>query len=158
VKVAIAFVVLYAIFQSLVWMLIYRNAIGPLLTTTAYVAGALFNVTGVPAKVIGNEILLATRTLRIDPDCTGLSLMALYAALVLAYPFTMRRRVIGLAAGLPALLVANMVRLDFVAQASQRLDERAFLFVHDYLFQIVMVGVVIGLWAVYLVSARRHAT
>jgi len=157
-KVAIAFVVLYAVFQSLVWFLIYRNALGPLLTTTAHIAGALFNITGVPAKVLDNEILLTSRTLRIDPDCTGVSLMALYAALVLAYPFTVRRRVIGLLAGLPALLVANMVRLDFVAQASQRLDERGFAFVHDYLFQIVMVGVVIGLWAVYLVSARRNAT
>ena len=32
------------------------------------------------------------------------------------------------------------------------------MFVHDYLFKIVMMAVVIAAWALYLAYSRRHAS
>jgi len=158
VKVAVLFFLLFAAFQTVAWMLSYRGILDPALEATAEMAGVCSSLTGIPATVSGNEIFLTSRILRIDLDCTGLSIAMVYSALVLAYPLSFKRKMIGLGIGLPALFLVNMARLTAVAQLSGRLGDDLFLFVHDYLFKIGMVAAVIGLWGLYLASARRHAT
>lgn len=156
-KVGLRFLLIYGVLQTVVWFLGYRGALDPILKTTADFTGACSNLTGVEATVTGNEVVLATRVLRIDLDCTAISLMLVYAALVLAYPLSTKSRAIGLAVGLPVIAVANMLRLVAVAQLSGPLSERSFLFVHDYLFKIAMVAVIVALWLAYLSWARRRA-
>lgn len=158
VKVAVVFFVVFAALQAGAWLLAHNGALDPLLDATADLAGACSRATGVQAGVTGNEIVLANRILRIDLDCTGISLAAVYVALVVAYPLSLRRKLVAIFAGLPVLFVANLARLVAVAQLSGLLDDRTFLFVHDYLFKVVMIAVVVALWGVYLSSARRHAT
>ena len=157
VKVAVTFVVIFAVMQALVLVLATRGFFEPILNATASFTGACSNATGVPAAVAGNEIALSSRILRIDLDCTGISLMLIYAALVLAYPLSIKRKLIGLGIGIPAIAVFNQLRLLAVAQLSGVLADDVFYFVHDYLFKVLMVAVVIVLWALYLASARRHA-
>lgn len=157
-KVSLRFFVIFAILQTALWFLWYRGSLDPWLEWNARITGACSNIIGVPATVAGNEVFLATRILRIDFDCTGIPLMLVYAALVLAYPLRTKRKLIGMAVGLPVLALANMLRLITVAELSGPLDDGVFLFVHDYLFKVCMTAVVIALWAVYLVSARRHAS
>jgi exosortase/archaeosortase family protein len=156
-RVALAFVAIYAVLQAGLWALTYYQLLNPVIQATTDITAWCANATGVPATVSGNEIGLATRILRIDLDCTGLSLVAIYSALVLAYPLSFKSRIVGLAAGIPALLLANFLRLWAVAQLSGPLDQNTFMFVHDYLFKIAMVAVVIALWGLYLSWARRHA-
>lgn len=157
-RVAILFFVIYALLQTATWYLGYRGLLQPVMRATASLTGACASLTGVNAVVSGNEVRLASRILRIDVDCTGIALMTVFSALVLAYPLAAKRKLLGLAIGLPVLVVANLIRLTAVAQLSGPLSDRAFLFVHDYLFQIGMMLVVILLWATYLAWARRHAT
>ena len=45
-----------------------------------------------------------------------------------------------------------------MAQLSAPLSDKAFIFVHDYLFKVLMIGVIIVLWALYLVFAKRNAS
>jgi len=157
-RVAVTFFVIYAALYAAVWGISYGGHDGPVLEFTARLTGACANATGVAATVAGNDVILATRALRIDPDCTGITLVMIYAALVLAYPLNWKRKVLGLSLGVPVILVANLARLLGVAQLSGLLSDRPFLFVHDYLFKIVMMAVVIAAWAVYLSAARRHAS
>lgn len=157
-RVALWFFVIYAVLQTTAWYLAFTGYFDSLLEAMASLTGACSNVTGVPATVAGNEIFLATRILRIDLDCTGISLMLIYTALVLAYPLSIKRKLIGLAIGLPVIAVANLIRLTVVAQLSGPLGDKAFLFVHDYLFKVLMMGVVIVLWGLYLASAKRNAS
>jgi exosortase/archaeosortase family protein len=158
IRVAVVFFVIYAILQTVLSGLVYRGYFTPVMALTARITGACSVATGVPATVTGNDIILSSRILRIDTDCTGVTLMMIYAALVLAYPLSAKRKLLGLAAGIPAILIANFIRLLAVAQLSGPLDDRMFLFVHDYLFKIVMMAFVIMAWALYLASARRHAS
>jgi len=157
IKVAVLFFVIFAVLQTALWGLTYKGYFDPVMGLTADMTGACANATGVPATVSVNDVVLESRILRIDPDCTGVTLMMVYAALVLAYPLGVKRKLIGLAIGIPAIFVANMIRLLAVAQLSGPLEDRTFFFVHDYLFKVVMMAVVIVAWAVYLASARRHA-
>ena len=158
VRVAVTFFIIYALLQVVLWALVYRGYFNPVQEWTAWLTGACAVATGVPAQVAGNEVALQSRILRIDADCTGVTLMMIYAALVLAYPLGWKNKLIGLAFGLAAIFVTNLIRLVVVAQLSAPLEERAFMFVHDYLFKIVMMAVVIAAWALYLAYARRHAS
>ena len=158
VKVVLIFVAIVAVLETAGWFASNAGFFTPVCRATATTTGVLSNLTGVHATVTGVDILLATRTLRIDVDCTGASLMIIYTALVLAYPLSAKRKAIGLLIGLPVIAVANFARLVAVAQLSGPLGDRTFRFMHDYLFQVAMLGVVIVLWSLYLASARRHAS
>lgn len=157
IRVAVTFFVVYAVLQTAIWYLAQEGLLQPLATMTADITGACTRATGIAASVSGTEITLSTRILRIDLDCTGVSIAIMYAALVLAYPLSLKHRLVGLALGVPLLFTANMLRLLAVAQLSELLGDRAFLFAHDYLFKIAMIAAVIGLWGAYLAWARRHA-
>ena len=156
-RVAVTFFIIYAALQAALWALVYRGYFDPIQEWTAVFTGACAVATGVPATVTGTEILLSTRILRIDADCTGVTLMMIYTALVLAYPLGWKNKLIGLTFGIAAIFVTNLIRLVAVAQLSGPLDQRTFMFVHDYLFKIVMMAVVIAAWALYLAYSRRHA-
>ena len=157
-KIAVRFFVIFALLQTGLWLLAYNGLLDPLLALTADMTGSCSNATGVQATVAGNDVYLASRILRIDPECTGLSIAIVYAALVLAYPLSSRDKLMGICLGLPVLFVANMIRLTAVAQLSGRLEDDAFLFVHDYLFKIGMVIIVILVWGAYLSWARHRAS
>jgi len=156
-KVAVLFIAIYALMQALVWFLALRGWFDPVMESLATFTGACSVATGLSATVTGNEVILANRILRIDLDCTGITLMMLYSALVLAYPLSVKRKAMWIAIGLPVLILANLLRLIAVAQLSAPLGNDAFLFVHDYLFKVAMIAVVIVLWSLFLTSARRHA-
>jgi exosortase/archaeosortase family protein len=158
VRVALIFVVIFALLQAAILGLAYIGMFDRLMVATASLTGACSAATGVVVTVRGNEIFLATRILSIDLDCTGLSLAAIYAAIVLAYPLSAKSKVIGLAVGLPIIFVANFARLVAVVQLSGRLGDDAFLFVHDYLFMVAMVAAVVAVWAAFLSWAKRNAS
>lgn len=157
VRVALVFFATYAALQAAIWWFALRGHLDSFIEMTTVVAGACVTGTGIAATIAGNQIQLASRILQIDLDCTGISLAAVYSALVVAYPLSARRKALGLAVGLPVLALANFVRLTAVAHLSERLGHDAFSFVHDYLFMIGMVTVVVALWGGYLALARRHA-
>ncbi len=123
----------------------------------AATAGAGARLFGIPATVAGNTILLPSRSLLVEPQCTAATLAVVYTALVVAYPVSWKKRLIALAIGLPLLQVANILRLIGVAYASQLLAGDAFYIVHDYLFEFGMMLVVFVMWAVWLSNARTSA-
>lgn len=129
----------------------------PITTWMASTTGAIAALLGVQAQVEGNLIHLGTRSLSVDPACTGAALLAVYSALVLAYPVSRKMKFIALAVGLPTLVLVNFGRLTAVAFLSEMLSGRAFFIVHDYLFEFGMVFSVLIVWAVWLSYAKRSS-
>lgn len=121
---------------------------------TASVSRALIAATGIPASQFGPRVYLPSRMLSINTECTGLYLIAAFAALVVSSRASVRNRVVGVVFGSLALLAGNLVRLVAVAHMSEKLAW-AFDFSHDLLFQIVMVVLVIATWAAWSVWANR---
>jgi len=155
--VTLTFVLVFALFESLIWAAAMSGRLDWLMELTARAAAVLIHGVGIPATLLGNQILLTSRILQIDLDCTALPIAALYSALVIAYPLPIRMRLLALGVGLPVIAVANLLRLLGVAFASEYLSPDVFIFAHEYLFKIVMVFVVVALWAVWLQIARGHA-
>jgi exosortase/archaeosortase family protein len=158
VRVAIVFVVVFAAIEAVIWGAVATGSLYPLMETTSKVTAVLIAWIGIPVSRDGIQLLLSTRILSIDVDCTAIQLIALYTALLIAYPVSNRMRLLGLAVGVPAILLANLVRLLGVALASEHLSPSVFAFVHDFLFKVVMVLVLVGLWGWWVQMARRNAT
>jgi exosortase/archaeosortase family protein len=85
------------------------------------------------------------------------TLLVVYLALIFAYPVSTRMRILAIVIGVPFLMVANIARIVAVAVASELLTGRSFYMVHDYLFELAMVFVVMMMWAVWLSLARNNA-
>ena len=81
----------------------------------------------------------------IDDGCTATLVMATYAVAVVAYPTDRRSRMLGLAAGLPILVVVNLIRL--VTLGWFGLHVRAsFDVIHLYWWQVFFVAGTGLLW------------
>ena len=89
------------------------------------------------------EIRFNSTAYRVNEDCTGLSLVMLVAAAIVAIPAPLRLRILGV--GLMGILAAfigcmRIVILGCVAEYQGHM----FHFFHTYLMEVVTVG--IGLW------------
>lgn len=84
----------------------------------------------------------------IGAECTGLSLLALLVAFVVAFPAPFRSRIQGLAWGALVLFVANFVRLVACAYV-MRYRPDWFTFTHEYVWQIGLVGLTFALIATW---------
>jgi exosortase/archaeosortase family protein len=157
VTTSVVFLLVFTVLEGAIWVVTATGGLDSLMKLTARVAGQLTVFIGIPATVVGKDILLSRHTLRIDPDCTAIAIVALYSALVIAYPLSARTRALALLVGIPVILVANILRLIAVAVASEYLGQAAFAFAHDYLFKVVMILVVVALWATWLQIARGNA-
>ena len=116
---------------------------------TTDVAAALMLLVGLPLTREGILIHLPEATLQIDLGCTAIVIIGVYASLILAYKASAVERLIGIVAGTAFILVINQIRLVATGLALQYAPS-AFGLLHDYLYQVVMVAVVLAAWAVWL--------
>lgn len=150
------FVAYFAAFVLAILIAFVTGRLDALLAGTASVSTRLISWVGIAATQSGTHVELSSRTLSIDLACTAVFIVALYVALVLAYPVSVKQRLLGIAAGVPVILVFNLVRIVAAAEVSQTAPS-AFQFFHDYLFEVGMVLVTVAAWAAWLSFARRNA-
>lgn len=114
----------------------------------ARLTGALLGLVEPNVRVEGTDILGRT-VLRIVKSCDAMDANILFSAAVLAYPGGWRRRVLGLALGLGALVTANLLRivsLYFISLSAPSWFE----FFHIELWPLLMVVTAVVLF--YLCS------
>lgn len=150
------FAAYFAVLTALVLFLDSRGMLRWLQDVTTVVSEAAVSVLGIGASRTGTLIHLPQRTLAIDLACTAIFIVALYVALVMSYPVPWRVRLVGIAAGVVLIAVANVLRIVAAAVVSQ-IAPSAFMFVHDYLFQVGMILITVAAWAAWLLYLRRYA-
>lgn len=115
---------------------------------TASLLGSIFSAAGADVVVNGALVSINGFGLEIIDECTAVFSSIVYSACILAYPTTFRKKLLGVAAGIPALYAINIFRLVILAQIG--LSRPAlFEFVHVYLWQatfIIFVVVIFLLW------------
>lgn len=153
-RVVARFLGYFALFIVLIAFVGTIGSWNTLMGVTASAATGLIRLTGVQATDQGNLVLLASHALLVDLPCTAIYMLALYSALVLAYPVPLRTRLLGLLVGIPVLIAANLARIVAAAQLSLYAPG-AFQFFHDYLYQVVLALVCVLTWAAWLSYARR---
>ena len=152
------FVLGFALLQVAILVLSVQGRLDWLMNANAVVTAAIVGLLDIPVTLQGTQLVMTNHILQIDLECTGITIAALYAALIVAYPLSIRTRLLALAVGLPVLAIVNVVRLVGVALASEYLSPDLFFFAHDYLFRVVMILAVVALWVAWLQVARTHAS
>ena len=76
--------------------------------------------------------------LRVIAECTGLFTTIIYISIIGAYPARIREKLLGLAIGIPAIHLLNLIRMVIVALVLFHKRE-LFDFVHGYLWQVSFV-------------------
>ncbi len=154
--VGLRFVAYLLVFTAVLTPIDTSGGLDGVMRATASVSTWLITLTGIQATQSGTLIYLSNRILAIDTACTAVYLVAMFSALILAYPVKWSSRLLGVLAGIVVILGINLIRIVAVAHVSIRASG-SFSFIHDYLFQVGMMLVVVMLWAIWLKLARRYA-
>jgi exosortase/archaeosortase family protein len=129
----------------------------PLQLAAAGQAEWVFGRMGMVASREGAGMTVQGFSFLIDEDCTAWKPMLFLAALIVAVPAAgWRKRLMGVAVGIPLLWAANLLRIVTVVLAQQSLGTEAALFLHDWVWQLLMVGVALWVWLCWLLYGRAR--
>jgi archaeosortase B (VPXXXP-CTERM-specific) len=110
-------------------------------TTFLNTINSMFIVFGPPNAI--------TYRFEIIYECTGIYAWIVYSAAVLAFPTSIKNRLIGFGLGIPAIYVINLIRFICLGLIGA-FWPAAFEFAHAYLWQIIIIGFVILMFWGYL--------
>ncbi len=122
---------------------------------TANVAGAVINLAGIKAEVVGYCISLKNQVLFISIECTAIYLMIVYGSFLLAYPAGLKNKTVGMLFGIPVIFAANILRLLVTAFVAEFRPSYLRQF-HNYIWQTVFIIFVILLWMVWIEKVVGH--
>ena len=107
-------------------------------------------MTGFEAASSGVLVTCGSFSVEIIPECLALPAMAIYAAGVVAYNAPPRHKIVGLAAGLAVIWVANVVRLATLVVVGSRFSREVFRTMHIYMWQTCLIVLVCLTWLAWL--------
>jgi archaeosortase B (VPXXXP-CTERM-specific) len=111
---------------------------------------------GIDAQAHATSIVMPQGILEIVAECTGIYVLILFAAGVLAFPAEAATRLRGLALGVPCIVGLNFVRLLSLGMV-MRFRAAWLPWFHEYLWQVLFVGLVAALYAVWVArSGSKH--
>jgi exosortase/archaeosortase family protein len=114
----------------------------PLCDHTARTLAQVLDALGIPALTIDNIVSGGHPPLQIVLECTALFMVGLFTCFVSLYPGDVRKKAAGLAMGIPALYLGNIVRLTAIYVVS-RYSPGLFGLVHVYVGQVFTMFLVI---------------
>jgi exosortase H (IPTLxxWG-CTERM-specific) len=92
---------------------------------------------------------------KIVEECTGVYEALIFAAAILAYPTRWRHKLIGLAAGFPAIYLFNLIRIASLLVIGRH-DRALFDFLHLYFWQGTLILLVASCWLAWLFLVVRR--
>ena len=142
-------------------LLFYRDEflgylLTPLSRVTAQTVLALIHLAGLDAVRISNLIFHPDGfAYDIHYRCTGFLPIAFLSVSILVYPGGLRTKAVGLAVGVPLLVVLNLIRLVHLFYVGIQ-NPALFDFAHSVLWQGLMIFAVFGLWIAWKKWAGRQ--
>jgi exosortase H (IPTLxxWG-CTERM-specific) len=132
-------------------------ALNPLKEATAALVAGVFRVFTERVAHHGDVVSFDGFAVRIVSECFGLLEMAIFAAAVLAFATTWRKRGLGLLLGLPAIYAFNLLRIAMLLVVG-RSSPALFEFAHVYFWQATLILVITSLWLLWIRFVVRDET
>lgn len=148
--VVLKFILIFGAGFFLVEWLAQNGALAHYGESIAFQTSALSTLFHIPHTLDGLNIVTQTRTLVIVAECTAIFLMIAYAALILAYPFSIEIKALALLGGLIFIYLLNLARLVLTVAIADRVSNATFNYMHTIFFQGFMVLVLLVMWAMLL--------
>ena len=113
------------------------------------VVAGLLDASGMQVMQDGVYIHLKNDQWIMTPECTAISAMIVFTAFVLVYPSSIKSKGIAVLTGIPFLILANILRLFYLAWATELFPKYAHL-AHDYVWQVAFLILIAVMWLVWL--------
>jgi exosortase H (IPTLxxWG-CTERM-specific) len=115
----------------------------------ARLSAFVLNVAGYDVRVYGSIINSQEFAVRVVRGCDAMEAKAMFVAAILAFPAPWRRKALGIAVGLPALVVANTLRIAALYAIGVHAPGW-FDVSHLDVGQAIFIIVTVALWLVWL--------
>lgn len=154
-KAIVKFCLLFAVYIAIFFGLFI---LGTVYAQSAIIALNAFTARSVQlgANLLGWEASTQSTTLTVKgfpveviAECTGLLAFFVFLACILAYPTNLKKKLIGIFAGIIVIYILNIIRMLCLI-AVGIWAYKHFDFVHTYLWEGVFIIVVLMLWLVWL--------
>lgn len=127
----------------------------------AIAAGGVLRLFYADVAVSGARISASGSVLRVTAECSGLDLMGLLAAAILAYPVSWRHRAAGAALVVPFVSALNVIRVASLMIVLRHLPSAFDLF-HTFVWQGTLTLAALTYWLVWVgrrpdAPAEQHA-
>jgi exosortase H (IPTLxxWG-CTERM-specific) len=131
---------------SRVDLVVFDGAASRVLTHQSASAVALaFGFLGQDVRRAGNTLDYRGSVFKVIDECTGIEVIALFAAAVLAFPSRWRHRLTGLALGISALALLNLIRMVTLVWLGSTSPD-ALEYGHVYVWPTIILTVTLGIW------------
>jgi exosortase H (IPTLxxWG-CTERM-specific) len=132
----------------------FEGVIDGLATGTAWVEYAFFRVFSSSVTLSDKVVVYEGFAVMIIEECTGLYEIVIFAAAVLAFPTTWRKRATGLLMGLPLLYFFNVLRIAVLILVG-RYYPKYFDFMHLYFWQATLILMITSVWMLWIIKVVR---
>jgi exosortase H (IPTLxxWG-CTERM-specific) len=147
-KAGVRFCALFALYTVLGFAVIYAAQgalVTPLNRHLAWMAEQCLRLFGAHVSSSGPAVTMSGFSVEIRSNCNAIYEVGLYAAAVLAYPASLRERLIGTTAGAGVLYVVNLIRI-LTLLALGVVQYSWFEVAHLYVWQTLFLLVVATCW------------
>ena len=127
-----------------------RTYLGAYASTAAFILDLL----GQDARADGTTLFLGSKSVEIVRGCDAMEPIAFFVAAVIAVQVDLRAKLLGLAVGVPALVLLNLVRILALSLVSAMLPQY-FETAHVAVGQTVFILCTLCLWFVWVIRASR---
>jgi exosortase/archaeosortase family protein len=110
-----------------------------------------------PNLMVNGQAIFGRYTIRVVKTCDGMDVYILYASAVMAWPETLRRRLVAVGAGIGLLMLANTVRI-FTLYYVGVYAPSWFEFVHMELWPALILVLAVLLFVIFIRWSRSYAT
>lgn len=147
----IIFILTFLILISTFFILYYStlNYFAFLKTDIADALAFSLTILGIGSTVQGEDVLLSSFSLKIVEECTAVFASLIYVSCVLAYPTSLKNKLVGIGFGIPVIQIVNLARL-VVLSLTGLYYPGIFEFVHAYIWQSIFVIFIIAIWLIWL--------
>jgi exosortase H (IPTLxxWG-CTERM-specific) len=128
----------------------YHDNILWLMDFTATACGFVLSIFSNAVNYSGKYVSYNGFSVEIIDECTGLLEMVIYLAAVVSFSASIRKKLIGIVTGVPAIYLFNILRIIVLLIAGS-MSKRVFDFMHLYFWQATLILMIATVWIGWLV-------
>ena len=148
-KMGLLFCSLVVILDLLVWYLGRREYLAFVDIFTSYVIAGLIQLSDLPVLRDSNTIYLTNAVWIVTTECTALFIMLIFSSFVMVFPSSIKAKLVGIAAGIPVIFSANILRLYMMAWIDYLRPQFSEYF-HNYVWQVFFILMIIFMWLFWI--------
>jgi exosortase H (IPTLxxWG-CTERM-specific) len=150
----VVFIGLFA-FQIILFYLFYFNPrvqvniLTPLINLYADISSHILNLAGQKTSVSGDLIYSTRFSVAIKNGCDAVEPMALFVAGIIAYPSSIRKKLVGIFPGIITIFILNIIRVVALFLTGVY-KQSLFELMHVEIWQMIFIMIAVGMWLLWL--------